>query len=78
MIPLEVEERDQPQRSTLRLSEDFDVLQLHNLCSCQGTDQPDKLPGINIKNILASIKVERNCTIYTGKICLPPLHSEIW
>lgn len=46
MIPLEVEEIDQPQKGTLRLSTDPDVLPLHNLCFCQGIDQPDKSPEI--------------------------------
>lgn len=44
MIPLEAEEIDQTQKGTLRPSTEPDVQPLHNLCFCQGIDQPDKLP----------------------------------
>lgn len=44
MILLEVRETDPPQRSTLRQSIKLDVQPPHNLCSCQGTDQLNKLP----------------------------------
>ena len=52
--PQQEEETDQPQRSTLRPSTDPDVQPLHNLCSCQGTNQPDKLPGRGQQNIQLS------------------------
>lgn len=55
MIPLEEEEIGLPQRGTLRLTIDLDVLPPHSPCFCQGTDQPDMLPGKELERYFSKI-----------------------